>query len=206
MELSFDWQFFIKIVLIVLIGSASFYFLFPKKNQSQHILVYLPNRDIAAFTQIQDDSVFSPVMFDAKDVSNDMLLDKNELMGAYLIEPVKANNVIRRSQLVIPPSDEFTHQTRIVSIPVSAISAWHGEIEPGEIVSIWTQPKGSEDPLQPVQILPKALVLKVQKAEVIPNGKDGQIFFVALIIPADHFKEILTSALSESIMFVPAQL
>ena len=205
MEHTTDWPSVIMSLFILCVGSLGIYFLLQKDKRSSDIIVFLPRQDIPTFTQIQDDSLFYSVRINAEQAFSDMVLDPKALIGAYLVEPVKANTIIRKPHIVVPPSEMLAYQTRVVSIQVPPAAAWHGEMAPGELVSVLIQHQMSGENEKPTPLLPKALVLKAQKAEPITAKFNGRSFFVTMVVPDEHFREIVISALSGSIMFVPNQ-
>ncbi len=157
------------------------------------------------FTQIRDDSVFTSVPMHAKQVSRDMLIDKKGLVGAYLIEPVKANQAIQRSQVVIPPSAEFLQNTTAVTIPVNAAMVRDGKVSPGKVVTVWGKPQDPGNRQQAIRIVPKALVHKARQMEVTQYTISDKNFIVMLVIPYDHLRDLMAFALSETVMLTPVQ-
>jgi hypothetical protein len=142
---------------------------------------------------------------DAQQIAEDLQIDPVQLAGAYLIEPVKANSLLRRSLLVVPPSRAWAQNARVVSLLVPAAAAWHGEMAPGEMVSVWASPQYAEvDPL-PAPVLSKALVLSAQKAESHPPSANGQPYQVTLLVPHADLRAFLIAAFFQPIRFAPAQ-
>jgi hypothetical protein len=201
MEQTIEWPSIMIALFILCIGGIGIYFLLQKADHTAHLIVFLPKQDLPAYTQIPDDSLIFPVRVNKAQVSSDMVLDSREIIGAYLIETVKANTVIRKSHIAVPPSEMLTCQTRVVSLQVPPAIAWHGEMAPGEMVSVLIPPQTPGE--KATLILTEALVLKSQVIEPFEAEITKPTYFVTLVVPDDHFRDIVILALSESIVLVP---
>jgi pilus assembly protein CpaB len=127
-------------VQVGIVVAFSFSFYQYVQNEVQPKEVYVFNKDLDVNTQVTKDDL-SKVSVPAKAITQDFALDSKDIVGKYVTTKTFANQFVYEQQLVekeeVDPFDSMDmSKLRKISLPVTYLDAFAGDIERGDKVDL----------------------------------------------------------------------
>ena len=190
-----DWAVWvIWIILFVGIGVSTYMI---RKRGLDQTIAWVALQDLPTYHLITDTDVMTTTIT-LSDLPDDALSVENSPSNYYTFMPIKANQVLKRGDLVATNDQALTLDTVPLSIPATAAATFNGQLTSGSLVTVWAIYPADKSGINKTELLlQRVLVLDVLKTE---NSRI-QPYVVILAVPVDRQAIVWEAASSGSLYF-----